>query len=318
MGIRLWRLRGEAVAEESTAGIDIPAVMPGVSGEHESAAPAAASPSSTGPAPAGAGTIPPDNAQHPPELQEWEKQEVSRFLQADSESSPAHATENRENRETIPSSAAGSGHPDPQIPGPSPVSSSGPSAASGTLPELHDWDTTIAAIEACQACDLAQNCTRKVPGVGDRQADLLIVGEGPGHDEDIRGEPFVGRSGQLLDRMLEAIGISREQVFITNIVKCRPPNNRDPRPEEAALCRHYLEAQIRQIEPRVILSVGRVSAHNLLATSEPVGKLIRQSHKLPGTDIPVKVTYHPAYLLRNPSAKATAWQDLKQLHRMLS
>ena len=156
-----------------------------------------------------------------------------------------------------------------------------------------------------------------MPGVGNRNADLLIVGEGPGHDEDIRGEPFVGRSGQLLDRMLAAIGIEREQVYITNIVKCRPPNNRDPRPEEAGRCRHYLEAQIRLIQPRVILSVGRVSAHNLLDTSEPVGRLIRQSHRLPGSDIPVKVTYHPAYLLRNPSAKAIAWQDLKQLHRML-
>ncbi len=182
---------------------------------------------------------------------------------------------------------------------------------------LDSWDGIIDAIHACRACELAQNCTQKVPGVGDRNADLLIVGEGPGHDEDIRGEPFVGRSGQLLDRMLAAIGIQREQVFITNIVKCRPPNNRDPKPEEALQCRRYLEAQIESIAPRVILSVGRVSAHNLLGSSEPVGKLIRQSHRLPGTEIPLKVTYHPAYLLRNPSAKAIAWQDLKQLHRML-
>ena len=118
-----------------------------------------------------------------------------------------------------------------------------------------------------------------MPGVGDRKADLLIVGEGPGHDEDIRGEPFVGRSGQLLDRMLAAIGIEREQVFITNIVKCRPPNNRDPRPEEALHCRAYLDAQIRELEPRVILAVGRVSAHNLLGSNLPVGKLIRESYR---------------------------------------
>ncbi len=183
--------------------------------------------------------------------------------------------------------------------------------------DFRDWDGLIAAIHACEACELANNCTQKVPGVGSREADLMIIGEGPGHDEDIRGEPFVGRSGQLLDRMLAAIGIAREQVYITNIVKCRPPNNRDPRPEEALKCRAFLDAQIRAIEPRVILSVGRVSAHNLLGTSAPVGKLIRELHRLPGTDIPVKVTYHPAYLLRNPSAKATAWQDLKQLYRML-
>jgi DNA polymerase len=185
------------------------------------------------------------------------------------------------------------------------------------VPVLDGWDDIIGAIRACEACELSQNCTQKVPGVGDRQADLLIVGEGPGHDEDIRGEPFVGRSGQLLDRMLAAIGIDREQVYITNIVKCRPPNNRDPKADEAQQCRHYLEAQIRQIAPRVILAVGRVSAHNLLDSKLPVGKLIKDMHRLPGTDIPLKVTYHPAYLLRNPSAKAIAWQDLKLLHRLL-
>ena len=182
---------------------------------------------------------------------------------------------------------------------------------------LENWDGLHHAVEACQACALAQNCTRKVPGVGDREADLMIIGEGPGHDEDLRGEPFVGRSGQLLDRMLEAIGFSREQVYITNIVKCRPPSNRDPRPEEARQCRAYLDAQIRQINPRIILSAGRVSAHNLLESQQPVGKLIKQMHVLPGTDIPLKVTYHPAYLLRNPSAKAIAWQDMKLLYRML-
>lgn len=200
---------------------------------------------------------------------------------------------------------------------PEPPSEAGPAVVNVEPPSLRDWDEIIAAIHACEACELAQNCTQKVPGVGNRQADLLIVGEGPGHDEDIQGEPFVGRSGQLLDRMLAAIGIAREQVYITNIVKCRPPNNRDPKQEEARHCRAFLEAQIREIAPRVILSVGRVSAHNLLGSDQPVGKLIRQMHELPGTGIPVKVTYHPAYLLRNPSAKAIAWQDLKLLHQML-
>jgi len=183
---------------------------------------------------------------------------------------------------------------------------------------LDNWDAITHAIHECQACELATNCTQKVPGVGNHQADLLIVGEGPGHDEDIKGEPFVGRSGQLLDKMLATIGITRSQTFITNIVKCRPPNNRDPHVDEVQACDHYLQAQIKQIKPKVILSVGRISAHSLLHSSEPVGRLIKKMHQLPGSEIPIKVTYHPAYLLRNPSAKAIAWQDMKTLHRILN
>lgn len=204
-----------------------------------------------------------------------------------------------------------------QAPQPIPVEAEASSAVDVVLPPLDNWDAVTGSITHCTACELAQHCTQKVPGVGDIQADLLIVGEGPGHDEDLRGEPFVGRSGQLLDRMLAAIGIAREQVYITNIVKCRPPNNRDPKVDEAQRCRNFLEAQIKLIKPRVILAVGRVSAHNLLDSNLPVGKLIRDMHRLPGSDIPVKVTYHPAYLLRNPSAKAIAWQDLKLLHGLL-
>ena len=200
---------------------------------------------------------------------------------------------------------------------PQEVPAENPATRTPAPTSFDSWDSLIDAIHGCKACELAHNCTQKVPGAGDRQADILIIGEGPGHDEDIRGEPFVGRSGQLLDRMLAAIGIAREQVYITNIVKCRPPNNRDPKQDEAQQCRAYLEAQIEQIAPKVILSVGRVSAHNLLGSNQPVGKLIQQMHKLPGTEIPLKVTYHPAYLLRNPSAKAIAWQDLKLLHQML-
>jgi DNA polymerase len=215
------------------------------------------------------------------------------------------------------------GEPVPQavenavVKSPQEVPAENPATRTPAPTSFDSWDSLIDAIHGCKACELAHNCTQKVPGVGDRQADLLIIGEGPGHDEDLRGEPFVGRSGQLLDRMLAAIGIAREQVYITNIVKCRPPNNRDPKQDEAQQCRAYLEAQIKQIAPKVILSVGRVSAHNLLGSNQPVGKLIQQMHKLPGTEIPLKVTYHPAYLLRNPSAKAIAWQDLKLLHQML-
>lgn len=183
---------------------------------------------------------------------------------------------------------------------------------------LDSWDAVNESINQCQSCELAQNCIQKVPGVGSQSADLMIIGEGPGHDEDIKGEPFVGRSGQLLDKMLAAIGISRAQVFITNIVKCRPPNNRDPHVDEVQACDRFLKAQIKLINPKVILSVGRVSAHSLLHSTAPVGRLIKDIHQLPGTDIPIKVTYHPAYLLRTPSAKAIAWQDMKTLYRILN
>ena len=182
---------------------------------------------------------------------------------------------------------------------------------------LDTWENITHSIHQCEACELSKNCTRKVPGVGNQQAEVMIIGEGPGHEEDLKGEPFVGRSGQLLDKMLLAIGLSRSQVFITNIVKCRPPNNRDPHANEVKACESFLQAQIKQIAPRVILSVGRISAHHLLNSTSPVGKLIDQVHRLPGSDIPLKVTYHPAYLLRNPAAKSIAWQDMKILHQML-
>ncbi len=185
-------------------------------------------------------------------------------------------------------------------------------------PAPDNWDQLIPAIASCQQCELAERCTQKVPGVGNRQADLMIIGEGPGMEEDRKGEPFVGRSGQLLDKMLAAIGLQREQVYITNIVKCRPPDNRDPKPAEAQACRGYLQSQIDLVAPKVILSVGRISAQNLLGLQQPVGKLIRQQHLLPGTTIPLKVSYHPAYLLRTPSAKAIAWNDLKIVHRLLN
>ncbi len=183
---------------------------------------------------------------------------------------------------------------------------------------LDSWDKINQSIVQCENCNLASTCTQKVPGVGNRQADLMIIGEGPGQDEDIKGEPFVGRPGALLDKILHSIGIARSQVFITNIVKCRPPNNRDPHKDEVKACDAFLRAQIKQISPKVILSVGKVSAHSLLDTSEPVAKLITQSHQLTDSEILVKVTYHPAYLLHNPAAKAVVWQDMKLLHQMLN
>ena len=184
--------------------------------------------------------------------------------------------------------------------------------------QLNNWDDLNQHIHGCNSCVLAQNCTQKVAGVGSNSADVMLIGEGPGHDEDIRGEPFVGKSGQLLDKMLASIGLARESVFITNIVKCRPPNNRDPRPDEVSQCSAFLRAQIELIKPTIILSVGRISAQSLLNSSEPVGKLLNDMHQLPDSDIPVKVTYHPAYLLRTPSAKSIAWKDLKTLRQHLN
>lgn len=182
---------------------------------------------------------------------------------------------------------------------------------------LDNWTEIEAAIQACQNCALAQSCTRKVPGKGDQQADIMIIGEAPGHDEDLQGKPFVGRAGQLLDRMLQAIEIDPKQVYITNILKCRPPNNRDPKAEETKSCYQFLQAQIQQLNPKVIFAVGRISAQTLLQDQSPLGRLRKKQYILPETDIPMLVTYHPAYLLRNPAEKVKVWQDLKSLKRLL-
>lgn len=171
-----------------------------------------------------------------------------------------------------------------------------------------DWDALQASVAECTRCELAQSRTQTVFGVGNRNADWLIIGEAPGAEEDRRGEPFVGRAGQLLDQMLLAIGQQRDSVFIANILKCRPPNNRDPRPAEAAACRGYLQRQIDLVQPKIILAVGRIAAQNLLDSSDPVGRLRGRAHAL--GEIPLVVTYHPAYLLRSPSQKKKAWSDL--------
>jgi DNA polymerase len=170
------------------------------------------------------------------------------------------------------------------------------------------WEELRACVTECTRCALAGSRTNTVFGVGNPDADWMIIGEAPGAEEDRRGEPFVGRAGKLLDQMLLAIGQSREQVFIANILKCRPPNNRDPKPEEAAACRDYLEQQIRLVRPRIVLAVGRVAAQNLLGSDEPVGRMRGRPHELDG--IPLVVTYHPAYLLRSPSQKRKSWSDL--------
>jgi len=171
-----------------------------------------------------------------------------------------------------------------------------------------DWEELKSCVASCTRCELSETRTNTVFGVGNAQADWLIIGEAPGAEEDRRGEPFVGRAGKLLDEMLRAIGQSRESVFIANILKCRPPNNRDPKPSESAACREYLERQIELVQPRIILAVGKIAAQNLLNSSEPVGRMRGRAHDLGG--IPLVVTYHPAYLLRSPSQKHKSWSDL--------
>jgi len=172
------------------------------------------------------------------------------------------------------------------------------------------WEALEARVSACTRCALHAGRTRTVFGVGHRNADWLIIGEAPGAEEDRRGEPFVGRAGKLLDAMLAALGYERNQVYIANVVKCRPPENRDPRPEEAASCAPYLDRQIELLAPRIILAVGRVAAQRLLRSDSPVGRLRGRVHRYGATDIPLVVTWHPAYLLRRPEAKADAWRDL--------
>lgn len=172
------------------------------------------------------------------------------------------------------------------------------------------WDALEARVSGCTRCPLHAGRTRTVFGVGSRRADWLIVGEAPGAEEDRRGEPFVGRAGKMLDAMLAAVGKTRDQVYIANVVKCRPPENRDPRPEEAARCAPYLDRQIELLAPKVILAVGRVAAQRLLQADVPVGRLRGRIHRHGPGAVPLVVTWHPAYLLRRPEAKADAWRDL--------
>jgi uracil-DNA glycosylase len=174
-----------------------------------------------------------------------------------------------------------------------------------------DWPELEARVAACIRCPLCSTRTQTVFGVGDRQADWLIVGEAPGAEEDRQGEPFVGRAGQLLNSMLRAIGLAREQVYIANILKCRPPGNRDPSASEVAECLPYLEQQIALLKPKIMLAVGRIAAQNLLRTDLTLGRLRQQVHRFGVSQVPLVATYHPAYLLRTPTDKRKAWEDLK-------
>ncbi len=207
-----------------------------------------------------------------------------------------------------------------------PVAAPAPSPAAGSVvahepaPEGHDavaamdWPALRAAVSACRACALCESRTQTVFGVGHEQAHWMIVGEAPGEQEDLKGEPFVGAAGQLLDNMLRALGLTRgeagpeQQVFIANTLKCRPPRNRNPEPAELQRCEPFLKRQIALVQPRVILAMGRFAVQSLLRSDDAIGRLRGRVHRYQG--VPLVVTYHPAYLLRQPADKAKAWEDL--------
>lgn len=180
-----------------------------------------------------------------------------------------------------------------------------------------EWDALRTQVIQCTACGLAKTRTQTVFGIGDRQAKLMIIGEAPGFHEDKQGEPFVGRAGQLLNAMLESIGLTREQVYIANILKCRPPDNRDPLPEEVKLCTPFLTKQIALINPTLLLAVGRIAAHFLLETKISLSQLRGKIHNFGPLNTPLIITYHPAYLLRNLRDKQKTYQDLQLAWRTL-
>ena len=172
-----------------------------------------------------------------------------------------------------------------------------------------DWPALAQAVAGCEACKLCKGRKNTVFGVGDTRAQWMVVGEAPGEHEDLQGEPFVGQAGKLLDNMLKAVGRSRRQgVYIANVLKCRPPGNRNPEPDEVAQCEPFLRRQVELLQPRIILAMGRFAVQSLLQTAEPIGRLRGRVHQYNG--VPVIVTYHPAYLLRNLPDKAKAWADL--------
>jgi len=187
-----------------------------------------------------------------------------------------------------------------------------PAAAEASSEVAAEWQRLLDEVRGCTLCPLHTTRTQGVLGVGPRRADWLVIGEAPGAEEDRRGEPFVGAAGQLLDAMLRAIGLDRRSnVYIANVLKSRPPNNRDPRPEEVEACLPYLVRQIALLQPRIMLAVGRIAAQVLLGTDAPLGRLRGRVHHFGERHTPLVVTYHPAYLLRSPAEKRKAWEDLK-------
>lgn len=200
--------------------------------------------------------------------------------------------------------------PEP-VPAPAAPLSRAPAVARDRIPGIEgmEWDALKQAVADCRACKLCEGRSNTVFGVGVPHADWLVVGEAPGENEDLQGEPFVGQAGKLLDNMLLSLGLSRrESVYIANVLKCRPPGNRNPEPDEIAQCEPFLRRQVELLRPKIILAMGRFAVQALLQSTEPVGKLRGRVHRY--HDVPLVVTYHPAYLLRNLPDKAKAWSDL--------
>jgi len=238
---------------------------------------------------------------------------------------PAPAVPATDAQDEPPVHRSGSGAPESAPP---PVRPVAPAVAGAELPaqappggestrpqgiEQMDWERLRVAVAGCQACALCRGRTHTVFGAGEVSADWMVVGEAPGENEDRQGEPFVGVAGQLLDQMLQAVGRSRQGqgaqgAYIANVLKCRPPANRNPQPQEIAQCEPYLVRQVALLQPRLILAMGRFAVQTLLGSSEPIGRLRGRVHRYQG--VPVIVTYHPAYLLRNPIDKRKAWADL--------
>lgn len=184
---------------------------------------------------------------------------------------------------------------------------------------LSNWSSLQTAVSHCQWCqELAKNRSQTLFGAGNEAAELMIIGEAPSSDEDIQGHPFVGKSGELLNNMLISIGIKRENIYISNIIKCHPPNNRDPHKDESDACGPFLNAQINHIKPKLLLALGRIAAHSLLNVKTPVGQLRGRLHQHAASQTDLIISYHPAYLLRNPHQKPKSWDDLKDVHRYLT
>ena len=180
-----------------------------------------------------------------------------------------------------------------------------------------NWVKLEKKVSNCKNCELHKTRTQTVFGCGNEQSDWLFIGEAPGNDEDLKGEPFVGRAGRLLNEVIFSLGLKREEVYIANILKCRPPNNRDPSQDEIQSCTTYLEQQIKMISPKIIIAVGRVAAQHLLNTDLTMAKLRGTVHSYGSESIPLITIYHPAYLLRSPSKKYKVWSDLQVVKTLM-
>ena len=237
----------------------------------------------------------------------WVRRELAPEAQIIEETPPAV-----ESQETAQVAEARRSKPEPLAPQSVPASVESPRPSQIVLDVSNSgWEELRSVVSNCRKCGLAESRTQTVFGTGNQEADWLIIGEAPGEQEDRQGEPFVGRAGLLLNNMIKAVGFERDAVYIANVVKCRPPRNRDPSPEEVLACSSYLKRQIALIQPKLVLVVGRVAAQHLLNTTDAVGRMRGKLHTYPGTNTPLIVTYHPAYLLRRPIEKRKAWDDLK-------